>query len=147
MKSVDESVEQLADYMLQFCQKSRRQRINQRNRTERLSDMLDWKLMGMEYVRARKLALHRAYPDSFGSDFSDFDQSKVKKVKIPKPLSAPASPRILGGSGPMNDLTDGMQQLGFRNTDDDEEEYPFPLILRRSNSARDLLSEVDFNKR
>ena len=37
MKSVDESINQLTDYMFDFCAKSRRQRINQRNRTERLS--------------------------------------------------------------------------------------------------------------
>ena len=123
--------------MLQFCQKSRRQRINQRNRTERLSDLLDWKVMGMEYVRARKLSLHRAYPDSFGgSDSGDFDQHRVK---IPKPLSAPASPKIRGGIGSVDDLTGDMQQLEY-----DEEEHPFPSfphILRRSNS-RDLFSEI-----
>ncbi|CAJ0763501.1 3830_t:CDS:1, partial [Entrophospora sp. SA101] len=92
MKSVEESVQQLADYMLQFCQKTRRQRINQRNRTERLSDVLDWDLMGMEYVKARKLALYRAYPESFDEKDSiiigdgDSDQHKYK---IPRPLSAP----------------------------------------------------------
>mgnify|MGYP001592419391 CR=1 FL=1 len=43
--------------MVQFCQKTRRQRINQRNRTERLSDLLDWKRMGLEYAKARQLAL------------------------------------------------------------------------------------------
>lgn len=59
MKSVDESVDQLADFMFDFTCKSKRQRINQRNRTERLSDLLDWKRMGMEYVKARQLALRR----------------------------------------------------------------------------------------
>ena len=44
-KSVEDSVQQLADNMFQFCQKSRRQRILQRNRTERLSDILDWNTM------------------------------------------------------------------------------------------------------
>lgn len=58
-KGIDDSVNQLTDYMFQFAQKSRRQRINQRNRTERLSDLLDWKRMGMEYVKARQLALRR----------------------------------------------------------------------------------------
>ncbi|CAB4487868.1 family 3 glycosyltransferase [Rhizophagus irregularis] len=136
LKSVDESVEQLADCMLQFCQKSRRQRINQRNRTERLSDLLDWKVLGMEYVRARKLALHRAYPDSFaGSESGGFDQ---QKVKIPKPLSAPASPRIRGGNVSVDDLTSNMQQLGY---EDDEYPFPpFPLIVKRPNSERDLLT-------
>ncbi|RIA80155.1 Glycosyltransferase Family 3 protein [Glomus cerebriforme] len=122
-KSAKESINQLADYMLQFCQKSRRQRINQRNRTERLSDLLDWKIMGMEYVRARKLALYRTYPDSFaGSEAGDFGGIKVK---IPKPLSAPGSPRMKGKSGVSDDeeITEGMQNLGFKISgyDDDEE--------------------------
>jgi glycogen(starch) synthase len=65
MKSVEESIQQLAETMLSFCLKSRRQRINQRNRTERLSELLDWKRMGMEYVKARHLALRRKFPESF----------------------------------------------------------------------------------
>lgn len=59
MKGVDDSVNQLCQFMYDFTVKSRRQRINQRNRTERLSDLLDWKRMGMEYVKARQLALRR----------------------------------------------------------------------------------------
>ena len=58
-KGVDDSVNQLTDCMFDFASKSKRQRINQRNRTERLSDLLDWKRMGMEYVKARQLALRR----------------------------------------------------------------------------------------
>ncbi|CAG8704874.1 3876_t:CDS:2 [Dentiscutata erythropus] len=135
MKGVEESIQQLVDCMLQFCQKSRRQRINQRNRTERLSDLLDWKLMGMEYVRARKLALHRAYPERFmGNDLGDFQQYKIK---IPRPFSAPGSPRIKGSnSNGVDDLSEQMESLGFRI--DDEEEYPYPTILKRSDSSRDL---------
>jgi glycogen synthase len=64
MKGVDDSVNQLTDYIFDFANKSRRQRINQRNRTERLSDLLDWKRMGMEYVKARQLALRRGMSDS-----------------------------------------------------------------------------------
>jgi glycogen(starch) synthase len=59
LKGVDDSVNQLTEFMFDFTQKSKRQRINQRNRTERLSDLLDWKRMGMEYVKARQLALRR----------------------------------------------------------------------------------------
>ena len=33
-------------YMFDFCSQSRRQRIIQRNRTERLSDLLDWQTLG-----------------------------------------------------------------------------------------------------
>ncbi|CAJ0829652.1 4730_t:CDS:2 [Entrophospora sp. SA101] len=94
MKSVEESIQQLANYMLQFSQKTRRQRINQRNRTERLSDLLDWKLMGMDYVRARKLALHRVYPDSFVD--AEINNLEQYKFKVSRPLSAPGSPRIRG---------------------------------------------------
>ncbi|KAJ3414914.1 glycogen synthase isoform 1 [Chytridiales sp. JEL 0842] len=63
MKSVEESCQQLTDFMFEFCQKTRRQRINQRNRTERLSDLLDWKRMGLEYVKARWVAIRRRWPD------------------------------------------------------------------------------------
>lgn len=101
MKSVEESIQQLADQMLMFCQKSRRQRINQRNRTERLSDLLDWKRMGLEYIKARQLALRRAYPDSFDDDYFGLDeatqqqlQHQEQRTKIPNPRSAPGSPRI-----------------------------------------------------
>ena len=102
MKSVEESVQQLADQMLVFCEKTRRQRINQRNRTERLSDLLDWKRMGLEYIKARQLALRRAYPDSFDDDdYFGLDedtqlqlQLQEQRSKIPNPRSAPGSPRI-----------------------------------------------------
>jgi len=103
MKSIEESIQQLADQMLVFCQKSRRQRINQRNRTERLSDLLDWKRMGLEYIKARQLALRRAYPDSFADEdyFGTLDEATQQELhrqeqrpKIPNPRSAPGSPRI-----------------------------------------------------
>ncbi|CCD26524.1 glycogen (starch) synthase GSY1 NDAI_0H03510 [Naumovozyma dairenensis CBS 421] len=99
-KNPDESVEQLVDCMEEFCKKTRRQRINQRNRTERLSDLLDWKRMGLEYVKARQLALRRAYPDQFkqlvGEELNDTDMNTLaggKKLKIARPLSVPGSPR------------------------------------------------------
>jgi len=96
MKGVEDSVNQLTDFMYQFISKSRRQRINQRNRTERLSDLLDWKRMGLEYVKARQLALRRAYPDSFDGDEEPgfFDGTEVK---ISRPLSVPGSPRERSG--------------------------------------------------
>jgi glycogen(starch) synthase len=48
-KSCDESIEQLANIMFDFCGMSRRQRIIQRNRTERLSELLDWNSLGVFY--------------------------------------------------------------------------------------------------
>lgn len=41
--SLEDSLNQLAQYMYDFTRLNRRQRIIQRNRTERLSDLLDWR--------------------------------------------------------------------------------------------------------
>ena len=114
MKSVDESVNQLTDQMFQFTQKTRRQRINQRNRTERLSPFLDWKVLGLEYVKARQLALRRAYPQAFENDgafeAATFDETKPK---VPRPISAPPSPRYQGSATPgdLGSLQEGMEVL------------------------------------
>lgn len=92
LKSVEESLQQLTDTMLEFCQFSRRERINQRNRTERLADLLDWKSMGANYQKARLLALRRAFPDCYeGIEFAD-DSQHVPK--IPTPMSVPGSPKV-----------------------------------------------------
>ena len=115
MKAIDESVGQLSDFMFEFTKKSKRQRINQRNRTERLSDLLDWKRMGMEYVKARQLALRRAYPDSFADgdeEPSFFDGTEG--LKITRPLSAPGSPREKSGMmtpGDFASLQEGREGL------------------------------------
>jgi glycogen(starch) synthase len=101
MKSVEDSVNQLTDQMLEFCTKTRRQRINQRNRTERLSDLLDWKSLGLEYSKARQLALRRAYPDSFTAEDSEFESSSAK---IGAPFSAPGSPRYRSGAMTPGDI-------------------------------------------
>lgn len=45
-KNIEESVQQLSNYMYEFVSQTRRQRIIQRNRTERLSDLLDWQTLG-----------------------------------------------------------------------------------------------------
>lgn len=99
------------EQLLSFASKSRRQRINQRNRTERLSELLDWKSLGLEYVKARQLALRRAYPDSFNDDEPDF--TGVQRVGVP--LSAPGSPRYKSGMmtpGDYATLTEEMEHLG-----------------------------------
>lgn len=138
MKSVEESLQQLSDQMFQFVQKTRRQRINQRNRTERLSDLLDWKRMGLEYIKARQLALRRAYPYSFIED--EQDEMTDSHIKIPKPLSAPASPKI---KSHVNALLDD---------DEEDESFLYPALRRKSQTQsreQELLSEGDieaFNK-
>uniref|UniRef100_A0A8C1ILR7 Glycogen [starch] synthase n=2 Tax=Cyprinus carpio TaxID=7962 RepID=A0A8C1ILR7_CYPCA len=67
-RSADESCNQLTQFMFSFCQQSRRQRIIQRNRTERLSDLLDWRYLGRFYMYARHLALSRSFPSKFKMD-------------------------------------------------------------------------------
>jgi len=144
MKGVDDSVNQLSDYMFEFTKKSKRQRINQRNRTERLSDLLDWKRMGMEYVKARQLALRRAYPDAFDGD-TEPDFFSATEMKISRPLSEPGSPRDRSGMmtpGDFASLQEGREGLSTEDyiawklpEEEDPEEYPFPLTLKLKNKS------------
>jgi len=60
-KTPQESIEQITNMLWRFTQLDRRQRIELRNRTERLSDMLDWRNLGKFYTNARNLALERAF--------------------------------------------------------------------------------------
>ena len=95
-QSVEDSVNQLTDYMFSFCSKTRRQRINQRNRVERLSPLLDWKNLGIEYSKARQLALRRAYPDAFygaGGEPGEEEDVDFGMERMTLPISVPASPR------------------------------------------------------
>lgn len=71
-----------------------------------LSDLLDWKKLGLEYAKARQLALRRAYPDSFEDEDEEgyFDDTGAK---VPPPLSMPGSPKF--GTGP---LSAGMRTPG-----------------------------------
>jgi len=79
--------------MFSFVTKTRRQRINQRNRTERLSDLLDWKSLGLEYAKARQLALRRAYPDvSAFSTSSSFRWLSSEERKKRADLVSPSLP-------------------------------------------------------
>lgn len=101
MRSIEESVNQLTEHMFSFCSKTRRQRINQRNRVERLSPLLDWKNLGIEYSKARQLALRRAYPDAFADeDIDDFEYSGVERP----PFSVPGSPKFRTGMATPGDL-------------------------------------------
>merc|ERR1712213_165158 len=62
-RGLDDSINQLAKQLHEFTKMNRRQRIIMRNRTERLSDMLDWKSLGIYYRQARLRALKCVYPD------------------------------------------------------------------------------------
>lgn len=95
-QSVEDSVNQLTDCMFSFCAKTRRQRINQRNRVERLSPLLDWKNLGIEYSKARQLALRRAYPDAFYGAGGEGEEEEFDfgMERMQLPISVPASPRF-----------------------------------------------------
>ncbi|KAL4244559.1 Glycogen [starch] synthase [Abortiporus biennis] len=131
-QSVEDSVSQLTDYMFSFVSKTRRQRINQRNRVERLSPLLDWKNLGIEYSKARQLALRRAYPDSF---YGANGEARFRYTGMATP-------------GDMGTLTEEMQALGTSDykgqpwpTEEDEEEgYPFPLVMKVRSRASSVMS-------
>ncbi|KAI9886996.1 MAG: glycogen synthase isoform 1 [Watsoniomyces obsoletus] len=151
-KGVDDSVNQLTQYMYDFTMKSRRQRINQRNRTERLSDLLDWKRMGLEYMKARQLALRRAYPECFEGEYDDgfFDGTETK---VARPLSAPGSPRTRTGMmtpGDFASLQEGREGLSTEDyiawklpEEEDPDDYPFPLTLRTPKKNMGMMNAMD----
>jgi glycogen(starch) synthase len=60
-KSFGETKDQMAGMLFHFSQLSRRQRIELRNKTESLSYLLDWKLLGKFYFKARRQALQQVY--------------------------------------------------------------------------------------
>ena len=57
--SFDQSAEELTNILFQFCQLNRRQRIEMRNRVERLSEMFDWSTLIGHYHEAHDMALER----------------------------------------------------------------------------------------
>jgi glycogen(starch) synthase len=58
-KSFAETTENLVDYLQNFVQMSRRQRIEMRNRVERLSELFDWSALVVHYHEAHDMALER----------------------------------------------------------------------------------------
>ena len=70
--------------MFSFCQLNRRQRINQRNRCEQLSTLLDWKLLNHYYTFARDMALTRAFPEEY-SEAAVEDTTTFARVCVLSP--------------------------------------------------------------
>jgi len=149
LQSVEDSVNQLTDQMFAFSNKTRRQRINQRNRVERLSPLLDWKNLGIEYSKARQLALRRAYPDSFyGNDGEEFDGDGFGDidyfggVERMNPGSTLASPRLRGMATPgdIGTLTENMQALNTGYHVDEDDSYPFPLVMKVRSRSGSVMS-------
>lgn len=142
---LEDSINQLATFMFDFAKMSRRQRIIQRNRTERLSDLLDWRNLGIvsknvqsdvmhhhicrvqrlifpipffcfQYYReARVKALQAVYPD-----YVDETGEGYEKLNYPRPFSAPPSPSSSRHTTPH----------GSRHGSDDEDSVDDELELK-----------------
>uniref|UniRef100_A0A8P4KQZ2 Glycogen [starch] synthase n=1 Tax=Dicentrarchus labrax TaxID=13489 RepID=A0A8P4KQZ2_DICLA len=97
-RGVDESCNQLTSFLFQFCKQSRRQRIIQRNRTERLSDLLDWRYLGRYYISARHMALAKAFPDTYYYELNE--PTSTSGFRYPRPASVPPSPSLSRHSSP-----------------------------------------------
>lgn len=128
-KTAEETIQQLAQFMFDFTHLSRRQRIIQRNRTERLSELLDWKNLGIYYRKARALALSRTNPELFAED------STGPVMQVPKPHSEPTSPSMSRSSSPppSDDEPD---------SEEEREELSKVETLTRSSSGRQTPTSV-----
>ncbi|CAF2631450.1 unnamed protein product [Rotaria sp. Silwood2] len=104
-KGPEESCQQLSQYMFDFSQLTRRQRIILRNRTERLSELLDWNTLGIYYYRARQMVLQRTHPE--------FEEELLKITN--ESFSAPSTPAVSRSSTPAPPEHD-------EGTDDEEEQ-------------------------
>uniref|UniRef100_A0A7E4VT87 Glycogen [starch] synthase n=1 Tax=Panagrellus redivivus TaxID=6233 RepID=A0A7E4VT87_PANRE len=102
-KSAHESCDQLAHCLYKFASLSRRQRVILRNRTERLSDLLDWKALGTYYREARRLALKKVFPNL---------EMKLSETvrKVGRPISAPGTPNHSRPGSPHDSDSDTSEQ-------------------------------------
>jgi len=110
---LEESVKQLANHMFDFTRLNRRQRIIQRNRTERLSDLLDWRNLGVvrEFLRVSQiwfpqLTIHnhsqlRVEPTFVFLSPQYYRQSRMKALKLVYPEMQEKVDQH-GGSGKMS---------------------------------------------
>jgi len=122
-KSPDESCDQLAKFLFEFSLLNRRQRIIQRNRTERLSELLDWNTLGIYYYKARQLALKKTHPE--------LDESQIilsNKLRYDAPTSAPPSPNTSRSSTPKH----------FSEDEDESESDDELRVLERAKSVENV---------
>ncbi|XP_041058931.1 glycogen [starch] synthase, liver isoform X1 [Carcharodon carcharias] len=139
-RSLDESCNQLTQFMFGFCKQSRRQRIIQRNRTERLSELLDWRYLARYYMYARHLALSKAFPEKFQMD--SIVPPLTEGFKYPRPASVPPSPSVSLHSSP--NQSDDEEDDDERYDEDEEAEkdrrnikapfFPGPIPVGKNQS-------------
>merc|ERR1711981_828227 len=114
--SLDDSISQLSNNMFDFVKLNRRQRIIQRNRTERLSDLLDWKSLGIYYRQARLKALNNVYGDV---QEEEAPPKISHRYNFPKPISEPATPNPSRQTSPHGSDNEGDDE-GNLSHDSDE---------------------------
>jgi glycogen(starch) synthase len=86
--TIEDSVSELANIMFEFTRFSRRQRIILRNRTERISDLLDWRFLGRFYYEARDECLRRVFRDRYQTLFGE---RKRRSYQTAAPVTPSAS--------------------------------------------------------
>merc|ERR1712079_447890 len=116
-QSLDDSIKQLSNQMYDFVKLNRRQRIIQRNRTERLSDLLDWKSLGIYYRQARMKALQATFPDVQ----EDEEQPAARWFNFPKPISEPPSPYSTRGPSPAGSDDEDDDNLSHNSEEEERE--------------------------
>jgi hypothetical protein len=119
LQSANDSCQQLAQYMFDFSQLTRRQRIILRNRTERLSELLDWNILGIYYYRARQMALTRIHPE--------FEEEMMKLAS--ETSSNPSTPAISRSSTPAPPEHDDEGSDDEGSEDGDEQHHKQSIVL------------------
>uniref|UniRef100_A0A452QGB7 Glycogen [starch] synthase n=1 Tax=Ursus americanus TaxID=9643 RepID=A0A452QGB7_URSAM len=105
-RSPDDSCNQLTQFLYGFCKQSRRQRIIQRNRTERLSDLLDWRYLGRVIV-----IMFVTY----------FCLWQTEGFKYPRPSSVPPSPSGSQVSSPQSSDVEDEEEDARYNEEEEAE--------------------------
>ncbi|XP_063721607.1 glycogen [starch] synthase-like [Symsagittifera roscoffensis] len=120
-KHPEESQAQLSQFMFDFCRLTRRQRIVLRNRTERLSELLDWKSLGLYYVKAQELAAKNFKPEIF----SDL-MSPGAMTPLAKSFSAMTSPASSKNTSPNSSDDEEETELTFYTASESKQEGESP---------------------
>uniref|UniRef100_A0AAR2JY07 Glycogen [starch] synthase n=1 Tax=Pygocentrus nattereri TaxID=42514 RepID=A0AAR2JY07_PYGNA len=115
-RSAEDSCNQLTQFMFSFCQQSRRQRIIQRNRTERLSDLLDWRYLAR--VRRNHIQMLLA-PPPVSTSTAPAHLTSHQGFRYPRPPSVPPSPSASLHSTPHHSDTE--DEDDHEPYDEDEE--------------------------
>jgi glycogen(starch) synthase len=66
-QSFDRAADDMANYLFDFVRQNRRERIEQRNRTERLGEQFDWSSLIRHYHAAHELAMDRVGAPKMGN--------------------------------------------------------------------------------